>query len=87
MIGIAATDIAERASEIIDVRRRPNLSTNVPPENRLDTSSGMAAAPATIAASVALPVRSRTSQGSTTMAIPLPIAENSVARLTSTRGR
>ncbi|GAA3193706.1 hypothetical protein GCM10020255_094460 [Rhodococcus baikonurensis] len=44
MIGIAATDIAERASEIIDVRRRPNLSTKVP-ENRLDTSSGTAAAP------------------------------------------
>jgi len=86
MIGIAATDIAESASEIIDVRRRPNLSTKVP-ENRLDTSSGTAAAPATIAASVALPVRSRTSQGSTTMAIPLPIAENSVARLTRTRGR
>ena len=68
-----------------DVGRRPNRSTTVP-ENRLASSSGTVAAPATIAASVARPVCSSTSHGSATMMMPLPVADSSVARLIRANG-
>ncbi len=54
--GTAATDTAERASEIIDTRRRPRKSTAAPAIN-VAASSGRVPAIATTEASSADPVR------------------------------
>ena len=69
--GMAATLRALSASETTAVRRRPTRSTTVP-ANSAVISSGSAPAAATSAASDALPVSSRTSQGSAIIAMPLP---------------
>ena len=84
--GIAATATAESTSEPMATRRRPKVSTTVP-ENRLEISSGSAVAAASRPADPALPVRSSTSHGRTTIAAPLPTPEISVADSSSRRGR
>ena len=85
-IGMAATASSDSRSETTAVRRRPNQSTTVP-DTRLATISGSAAAVATRPAAVALPVRSRASQGSATIATPLPTPETRVAASSSRKDR
>ncbi len=83
--GMAATETAERASASIATRRRPTKSTAVP-AMRVANSSGRVAAPATIEASTALPVRCSTSHGKATIEIPLAAAARKVEDRISNAG-